>query len=122
MADFMSLGATILAIIADGQVMSGMGMLGMGGALASGNAAKAGYHGSPGTITLPIQSLKHLLTPLATASRYLPLLPENAAHMGAFLMLLSSSGPSRQPGLPMAETDITFRSLNLACSFHMVCE
>src|SRR6266851_4285979 len=36
-------------------------------------------------------------------------------------MRLSSSGPSRQPGVPSAVSALTFRSLNLACSFHMLC-
>src|SRR2546421_276781 len=52
MALVIELGMMISVIIGDGQVMSGMGMLGMGGAIGPGNAAKAGYQGSPGTITL----------------------------------------------------------------------
>ena len=36
-------------------------------------------------------------------------------------MRLSSSGPSRQPGVPSAVSALIFRSLNLACSFHMLC-
>ena len=31
--------------------MSGIGMFGIGGAIGPGNAANAGYHGSPGTMT-----------------------------------------------------------------------
>ena len=65
--------------------------------------------------------LKHLETPAATASRCLAMLPVNEAHMGAFLIRLSSSGPSRQPGVPRAVTALIFKSLNLACSFHMLC-
>src|SRR3954470_13276957 len=97
------------AICADGQAMSGIGMFGIGGAIGPGNAANAGYHGSPGTITCPCQSLKHLDTPAATASRYLALLPVKVAHMGAFLISDSSSGPSRHPGVPMATTAMTCR-------------
>src|SRR4051794_19904336 len=113
-------GITIRVIIADGQAMSGVGMLGIGGAIGPGNAANAGYHGSPGTITCPCQSLKHFDTPAATASRYLALLPVYAATMGAFLISDSSSGPSRQPGVPIADTAMICRFWNFACSFHML--
>src|SRR5512141_673689 len=98
----MSMGATILLIIADGQAMSGVGMFGIGGAIGPGNAANAGYHGSPGTITCPCQSLKHYDTPWATASRYLALLPVYIATIGALVISPSSSGPSRHPGVPIA--------------------
>ena len=89
--------------------MSGVGMLGIGGAIGPGNAANAGYHGSPGTITWPCQFLKQVETPLATASRYFALLPIHAAQPGAILMKLSSSGPSRHPGDPIADTAMTWR-------------
>src|SRR5260221_68964 len=65
----MSSGMMMLVILAEMQVMSGMGTLGMGGPIGPGKAAKAGYQGRPGTDTWPCQSLKHLETPLATASR-----------------------------------------------------
>ena len=81
------------AIFADGQAMSGIGMFGIGGAIGPGNAANAGYQGSPGTITWSCQSLNAFETPLATASRYLALLPVNAAQHGAFL--ISSPAPAR---------------------------
>src|SRR5207245_2073792 len=84
-------GMTISVIEVDGQQMSGIGMLGIGGAIALGKAAKAGYQGSPGTITLSCHFLKHFETPAATASRCLALFPDQEAHIGAFLMLLSSS-------------------------------
>src|SRR5512135_3737998 len=116
----MSIGATILLIIADGQAMSGVGMFGIGGAIGPGNAANAGYHGKPGTITCPCHCLKHCDTPLATASRYLALLPVYAATIGAFLISDSSSGPSRQPGVPIAAIAMICRFWNLACSFHML--
>ena len=44
--------------------MSGVGMFGIGGAIGPGNAANAGYHGSPGTIdlVLPVlEALRHAL-------------------------------------------------------------
>src|SRR6059058_829337 len=116
----MSSGMMMLVIFDETQVMSGIGTFGIGGAIGPGNAANAGYQGSPGTITWPCQSLKHLETPLATASRCFFMLPKNDATIGAFLMLLSSSGPSRHPGEPMAQTAITCKSLNFACSFHML--
>src|SRR5205807_3523481 len=100
----MVLGMMMSDIFAEMQQISGIGMLGIGGAIGPGNAANAGYHGSPGTMTCPCQSLKHFDTPAATASRYLALLPSNAATIGAFLMFDSSSGPSRQPGDPIADT------------------
>src|SRR4051812_24092385 len=108
-ADFMSLGEQIDAAFADTHAISGVGTFGIGGAVGPGNAANAGYHGRPGTITCPCQSLKHFDTPAATASRYFALLPVNAATIGAFLMFDSSSGPSRQPGDPIAETAMTCR-------------
>src|SRR5262245_35942111 len=83
---FIELGMMIEVIIADGQAMSGVGMLGMGGAIGPGKAANAGYHGRPGTMTLSCQSLKHLETPLATASRYLDMFPIIMAHGGNILM------------------------------------
>ncbi len=49
------------------------------------------------------------------------MLPVNEAQEGAFLMRLSNSGPSRQPGAPMADTAMTLMSLNLHCSFHWLC-
>src|SRR5258708_22639742 len=94
----------------------------MGGAMGRGKPATAGYQRRAGTITLSCHFLKHLDTPAATASRCFCMLPLKEATMGAFLMLLSNSGPSRQPGAPMAAIAITLRSLNLACSFHMLCE
>src|SRR5437762_3258757 len=108
-------------IIGETQVMSGIGMFGIGGAIGPGNAANAGYQGSPGTITLSCHFLKHPETPFATASRCFALFPVHDAHIGAFLMLLSSSGPARHPGAPIAVTATTLRFWNLACSFHMSC-
>src|SRR6185312_16106752 len=102
--------------------MSGVGMLGIGGAIGPGKAANAGYHGSPGTMTWSCQFLKHLETPAATASRYLALLPVHAAQPGKFLMFDSSGGPSRQPGDPIADTAMTCRFRNFACNFHRLCE
>src|SRR5262245_16849734 len=78
-SDFMSMGAAIFVIIADGQAISGVGTLGIGGAIGPGNAANAGYHGRPGTVALSCQSLKHFETPLATASRCFCMLPVIAA-------------------------------------------
>src|SRR5688572_28307689 len=121
-SDFIIDGDAIAAICPDGQAMSGVGTLGIGGAIGPGNAANAGYQGRPGTVTIPCQSLKHFDTPLATASRCLALPSDHDATIGAFLMFDSSSGPSRQPGAPIADTDMTWMSLNLACIFHMVCE
>src|SRR5438105_4080860 len=102
----MSSGMTMLVIFEETQAMSGIGTLGIGGAIAEGKATNAGYQGSPGTVTWSCQSLKHLETPLATASRHSLALPL-ANCEAAFLMSLSSSGPSRQPGDPMALSDIT---------------
>src|SRR5215831_16320081 len=115
------LGTVILAIIGDMQAMSGIGTLGMGGAIGPGKAANAGYHGRPGTVTLSCQSLKHFDTPAATASRHLAILPIIVAVEGAFLMLDSRSGPVRQPGVPIADTAMTWRFWNLAWSFHILC-
>ena len=117
----MEVGMQISVIMAEGQVMRGIGMFGIGGAIGPGKAAKAGYQGSPGTITLSCHFLKHFETPVATASRCFAMFPVNDAHIGAFLIRLSSSGPSRQPGVPRAVTALILRSLNLACSFHMLC-
>src|SRR5438132_3159310 len=91
-------------IFAEMQQISGIGMFGIGGAIGPGNAANAGYQGSPGTVTWSCQFLKHLETPAATASRYFAMFPIQAAQPGKFLMLLSSAGPSRQPGDPIADT------------------
>src|SRR5437588_12757212 len=110
----------ISVIIAEGQAMSGVGTLGIGGAIGPGKAANAGYQGRPGTITLSCHFLKHFDTPVATASRCFAMFPLNDATIGAFLMLLSSSGPSRQPGVPMADTDMTFRSLSFAWRLHVL--
>src|SRR5260370_31613656 len=65
----MSSGMMIWVIIALGQAISGIGTLGMGGAIGPGNAANAGYQGRPGTITLSCHFLKHLETPVTPASR-----------------------------------------------------
>src|SRR5258705_3111776 len=87
-------------IFAETQVMSGMGMLGIGGAIGPGNAAKAGYQGRPGTVTWSCQFLNALETPLATASRCLAMFPVIAAQAGAFLLRLSTPRPFRATGLP----------------------
>src|SRR5207245_1100258 len=94
---------------------------GVGGAVGSGSAANAGYEARPGTVTWPCQFLNAFDTPFATASRCFALFPLNAAQDGACLIKLSSSGPSRQPGEPMAQTAMIWRFWNFACSFHIWC-
>src|SRR5438132_8012333 len=49
----MSSGVMMLLIFDDGHMISGTGTFGIGGAIGPGNAANAGYQGSPGTITWP---------------------------------------------------------------------
>src|SRR5262249_33180898 len=114
-------GSAISVVIGEMQAMSGIGTLGIGGACGPGNAAKAGYHGRPGTVTMSCQFLKQSPTPLATASRYLPMLPLIVAQLGEYLMRFSRPGPSRQPGMPSAVTALTLRSWNFARIFHMLC-
>src|SRR6266404_90620 len=116
----MVLGMMMSDIFAEMQQISGIGMLGIGGAIGPGNAANAGYQGRPGTVTWSCQFLNALETPLATASRCLAIFPVIAAQDGAFLIRVSSSGPFRHPGVPMALMAITVRFSNLACSFHML--
>ena len=48
-------GVAIDVIIAEMHVMSGIGTFGVGGAMGPGNAANAGYQGSPGTVTWSAQ-------------------------------------------------------------------
>ena len=79
MAFAIEVGMQISVIIGEGQQMSGIGMFGIGGAIGPGKTTKAGYQGSPGTMTLSCHFLKHCETPLATASRCLALLPVQAA-------------------------------------------
>src|SRR5207248_2160353 len=117
----MVLGMMMSDIFAEMQQISGIGMLGIGGAIGPGNAANAGYQGRPGTVTWSCQFLNAFDTPFATASRCFALFPLNAAQDGACLIKLSSSGPSRQPGEPMAQTAMIWRFWNFACSFHIWC-
>ena len=102
---------------AEGQVIKGIGTFGIGGAVASGKAANAGYPGRPGPMTLSCHLPKHSLTALAMASLYFF---SEAVDFGACIMIkLLSLGPLRQPGLPIAETDMILRPLNLAWSRHL---
>src|SRR5438128_3941290 len=112
-------GRMMSVIFEEMQQISGIGTLGIGGAIGPGNAAKAGYQGRPGTVTWSCQFLNALETPVATASRCFALLPVNEAQEGAFLIWLSSSGPSRQPGDPMALTAMIWMFWHLACIFRI---
>src|SRR5207245_10434513 len=100
MAFAMEVGMQISVIIGEGQQMSGIGMFGIGGAIGPGKTTKAGYQGSPGTMTMSCHFLKHCETPLATAPRCLALLPAQAATGGPGLMGPPSPGPTRPPGWP----------------------
>src|SRR5215470_19525645 len=118
--DDIEFGSMISVTIGEMQAMSGIGTLGIGGACGPGKAANAGYQGRPGTVTMSCQFLKQSPTPLATASRYLPMLPLIVAQLGEYLMRFSMPGPSRQPGIPSAVTALTFRFWNFARIFHML--
>src|ERR1035441_2090391 len=80
--------------------MNGVGMLGVGGAMDPGNAANAGYQGSPGTVTLAASADHCCSIPLAAASRTAAFHPTQPATDGARAINVSSAGPCRRP--PMA--------------------